>query len=138
MNKRMQFRYFKNEDALVKDLKFIRLYFGENANNILSRDFAFPNGVTGAELLEKWNRSQQSLKRANHRYKMLMMKPLREQLPATLYYGAQYETLFSLMEIFRTNKITEKEIDFVLAHSKHYFETYFDERLKESEIQEEM
>ena len=129
----MKFRYFKTEEDLVKELTFIRQYFGEQAANSTSR-FAFPNGITGAEVFERWRDQKIKQKRADLRYKSWMTKPLRDQLPATLYYGDQYETLFSLMEIFKTNKITEREIDFVLQNSKQYFNNYFDESLSTAEI----
>lgn len=126
---KMRFRYFKNEEDFIKDLKFIRQAFGEQARHSTSRSFAFPNGVTGRELSEKYTRECEKVRRYNLKYK-LTPTPLRKTLPATLVYTAEYETMFSLMEILRTNFLSEEIINYAINRADFLFETYFDEKLK--------
>ena len=137
MEKKMRFRYFKTEEDFIKNLLYIRHYFGEDASNIMSRDFVFPNGVSGSELLEKYNRECEKERRYNQRYQRTP-KPLRDRLPAPLIYKKEYETIFSIMEVLRTNFIGEKTVDYVLENSTKIFNTYFDEKLKDAEVQLEI
>lgn len=135
--KKMKFRYFKTKEELRRNLEFIKQYFNENAKNIMDKNFVFPNGVTGRELSEKYTRECEKVRRYNLKYK-LTPTPLRKTLPATLVYAAEYETMFSLMEILRTNFLSEEIINYAINRADFLFETYFDEKLKTRIAEDEM
>lgn len=135
VDNKIDFKYFAREEDFVKRLKFIRAYFGPEARNTLNGNFEFKNGVTRQEVLELYNRELEKYRRYNLRVK-LTPKPLRQYVPAILWYNEEYRTLISLMDVLGVDKIDTKELDHVLNNSRPYFIAYFDENLKSVEKEE--
>ena len=134
---KMEFKYFKSEEEFVKRLEFIRHYFGPEATNILNKNFVFNNGATRDGVMERYNNECARAKMYELKQK-LMPKFFHQYMPAVLWYNEEYAILISLMDILKTDVINTTELDFVLAQSKHFFETYFDENLKSTTSQDEM
>ena len=134
---KMEFKYFKSEEDFVKRIQFIRHYFRPDATNILNKNFVFNNGATRNGVMERYNNECARAKMYELKMKMTP-KSFRQHTPAVLWYNEEYETLISLMDILKTDVLNTSELDFVLAHSKHFFETYFDEKLKPTTSQDEM